>query len=76
MNALKKRIVEILGGRTDFDDLEIDPKLLLSEVPPKDTSDDIVSGNLITAEGVKAWLKTLPEPTFEELQDRLWRDHK
>jgi len=74
MNALKKRIVEILGGRTDFEVIEIDPKLLLSEVPPKDTSDDIVSGNLITAEKVREWLKTLPEPTEKEMQDYLWHE--
>jgi hypothetical protein len=72
----KKKLIELLGGRVDFDIIEIDPELLL-EVPPKDTSDNnIVSSDNITADKVRAWLKTLPEPTFEELQDYLWHDHK
>lgn len=79
MNAIKKQIAKMLG-RVDFDIIEIDLSL---DKPHEDISsqdiskdNDIVSGNFITAEGVRAWLKTLPEPTFEELQDYLWHDHK
>lgn len=79
MNAIKKQIAKMLG-RVDFDIIEIDLSL---DKPHEDISlqdisreDNFISGSFITAEGVRAWLKTLPEPTFEELQDYLWHDHK
>ncbi len=75
MNSFKRKIAKILGGRVDFDIIEVDLDSLLSEVPHKDTS-DTVNGDIITAEKVREWLKTLPEPTYEELQDYLWHDHK
>ena len=76
MNILKRKIAEILGGRVDFDVLEIDPESLSLELPPKDISNDnTVSSDNITADKVRAWLKTLPEPTFEECQDYLWHDN-
>ncbi len=64
MNSLRKRISEILGGRIDFDIVEIDLSL---DKPHEDISsqdiskdNDTVNGNFITAEGVREWLKTLP----------------
>lgn len=79
MNAIKKQIAKMLG-RVDFDIIEVDLDLLLSDVSDnRDTSDkdnDTVSGQCKTADDIRVWLKTLPEPTFEELQDYLWHDHK
>ncbi len=79
MNSLRKRISEILRGRIDFDIVEIDLSL---DKPHEDISsqdiskdNDTVNGNFITAEGVREWLKTLPEHTEQELQDYLWHDH-
>lgn len=73
MNSFKRKIAKILGGRVDFDIIEVDLDSLLSEVPHKDTS-DTVNGDNITAEKVREWLKTLPEPTEKEMQDYLWHE--
>jgi len=76
MNTLHKKLCEILGGRIDFEIYEIDPESLL-DVSHKDISNNnVVSGQCMTADDIRKWLRTLPEPTFEELQDRLWHDHK
>jgi len=71
--SLKDRISKILG-RNDFDVLEIDPKSILLEVSRGTSDNNIVSSDIITADKVRAWLKTLPEPTFEEMQDYLWHE--
>lgn len=80
MNSLRKRISEILGGRVDFDVIEIDSDLLLSDVSDNqdtfDKNNDTVSGQCKTADDIRAWLETLPESSFSQHQDYLWHDHK
>lgn len=51
---------------------------LLSTLKTQDTSKAIpnntVHGSCMSVDELREWLRTLPEPTYQEMQDYLWHE--